>query len=82
MNSSPGECPFLGRKPVCKESSKAFKATVAMSEDFPLSVEMLLNVLEVRSIYFTVIIIRSITFVSRHNCYCTFMLLSIYLEGF
>ncbi len=32
---------------VCKESSKAFKATVAMSEDFPLSVDMLLNVLEV-----------------------------------
>ena len=43
----PGEHPTLGRKPVFKESSKAFKATVAMSEEFPLSVEMLLNVLEV-----------------------------------
>lgn len=30
-----------------KESSKSFKATVAMSQDFPLSVDMLLNVLEV-----------------------------------
>ena len=43
----PGEHPTLGRKPVFKESSKAFKATVAMSEEFPLSIEMLLNVLEV-----------------------------------
>ena len=43
----PGEHPILGRKPVFKESSKAFKATVAMSEEFPLSIAMLLNVLEV-----------------------------------
>ena len=43
----PGEHPTLGRKPVFKESSKAFKATVTMSEEFPLSIEMLLNVLEV-----------------------------------
>ena len=46
----PGEHPILGRKPVFKESSKAFKATVAMSEEFPLSIEMLLNVLEVSSL--------------------------------
>ena len=45
----PGEHPTLGRKPVCKESSKAFKAIVAMSEEFPLSIEMLLNLLEVSS---------------------------------
>lgn len=32
---------------VYKESSKPFKATVAMSPDFPLTVDMLLNVLEV-----------------------------------
>lgn len=44
-----GEFPSLGRRPVCKESSKGFKATVAMSEDFPLTVDMLLNVLEVRT---------------------------------
>lgn len=39
--------PRLGRELVYKESSKSFKATIAMSGDFPLSVEMLLNVLEV-----------------------------------
>lgn len=37
----------MGRDLVYKESSKSFKATIAMSSDFPLSVEMLLNVLEV-----------------------------------
>jgi hypothetical protein len=43
------ECPLLGRPLVCKESSKSFKATIAMSEDFPLTVEMLLSVLEVKT---------------------------------
>ncbi|XP_011866802.1 PREDICTED: ankyrin repeat domain-containing protein 13C isoform X5 [Vollenhovia emeryi] len=42
-----GQCPLLGRNLVYKESSKSFKATVAMSPDFPLTVDMLLNVLEV-----------------------------------
>lgn len=42
-----GESPPLGRSLVYKESSKSFKATVAMSMDFPLTVDMLLNVLEV-----------------------------------
>ncbi|XP_054275927.1 ankyrin repeat domain-containing protein 13C-A-like isoform X2 [Macrosteles quadrilineatus] len=42
-----GEPPTLGRELVHKETTKAFKATVAMSPDFPLSVDMLLNVLEV-----------------------------------
>lgn len=46
-SASPGECPTLGRTLAYKESSKAFKATVAMSPDFPLTVDMLLNVLEV-----------------------------------
>lgn len=46
ISAPPGECPLLGRSLVYKESSKAFKATVAMSSDFPLTVEMLLNVLE------------------------------------
>ena len=41
------DCPILGRSMVCKESSKSFKATIAMSEDFPLTVDMLLSVLEV-----------------------------------
>jgi len=43
----PGKCPLLGRNLVYKENSKSFKATVAMSPDFPLTVDMLLNVLEV-----------------------------------
>jgi len=47
ISSPPGEHTALGRRLVHKETSKAFKATVAMSPDFPLSVEMLLDVLEV-----------------------------------
>uniref|UniRef100_A0A3P8N832 Ankyrin repeat domain-containing protein n=1 Tax=Astatotilapia calliptera TaxID=8154 RepID=A0A3P8N832_ASTCA len=42
-----GKAPHLGRELVCKESKKNFKATIAMSQDFPLSIESLLNVLEV-----------------------------------
>lgn len=47
INAEVNNYPRLGRDLVYKESSKNFKATVAMSNDFPLSVEMLLNVLEV-----------------------------------
>ncbi|KAG8035497.1 hypothetical protein G9C98_006943 [Cotesia typhae] len=47
LEAPAGECPLLGRSHVYKESSKAFRATVAMSPDFPLTVDMLLNVLEV-----------------------------------
>lgn len=47
ISSPPGQYPSLGRDLVYKESSKNFRATIAMSDDFPLSVEMLLNVLEV-----------------------------------
>nr|CAD7572178.1 unnamed protein product [Timema californicum] len=47
MSSEAGSYPNLGRNLVYKETNKAFKATVAMSPDFPLSVDMLLNVLEV-----------------------------------
>uniref|UniRef100_A0A8C5D5R6 Ankyrin repeat domain-containing protein n=1 Tax=Gouania willdenowi TaxID=441366 RepID=A0A8C5D5R6_GOUWI len=42
-----GKAPHLGRELVCKESKKNFKATIAMSQDFPLGIESLLNVLEV-----------------------------------
>lgn len=31
--------PHLGRELVCKESKKNFKATIAMSQDFPLGIE-------------------------------------------
>ncbi|XP_033097041.1 ankyrin repeat domain-containing protein 13C-like [Anneissia japonica] len=39
--------PRFGRPQICKESRKCFKATLAMSEDFPIQVGDLLNVLEV-----------------------------------
>lgn len=42
-----GKAPQLGRELVCKESKKNFKATIAMSQEFPLGIESLLNVLEV-----------------------------------
>ncbi|KAK6314321.1 hypothetical protein J4Q44_G00157800 [Coregonus suidteri] len=47
INAENGKVPHLGRDLVCKESKKNFKATVAMSQDFPLGIESLLNVLEV-----------------------------------
>ncbi|CAL8089588.1 unnamed protein product [Orchesella dallaii] len=47
IRAVPGSPPHLGRPLNCKVSSKAFKATLAMSEDFPMTVEMLLNILEV-----------------------------------
>ncbi|XP_034939862.1 ankyrin repeat domain-containing protein 13C isoform X2 [Chelonus insularis] len=47
LAAPPGEYPLLGRSLVYKESSKSFKAIVAMSPDFPMTVDMLLNVLEV-----------------------------------
>lgn len=47
-NSSPEEeAPVLGRGLIEKETSKFFKATVAMSPDFPLSIDMLLSLLEI-----------------------------------
>ncbi|XP_054158587.1 ankyrin repeat domain-containing protein 13C-like [Oppia nitens] len=47
IRAAPGQHRPLGRQPVCKESVKAFKATLAMSQDFPMTVDSLLNVLEV-----------------------------------
>ncbi|XP_055643456.1 ankyrin repeat domain-containing protein 13C isoform X2 [Toxorhynchites rutilus septentrionalis] len=47
IEAEAGQYPNLGRDLVYKESSKNFRATVAMSKDFPLSVDMLLSVLEV-----------------------------------
>lgn len=41
------EVPVLGRCLIEKETSKFFKATVAMSPDFPLSIDMLLSLLEI-----------------------------------
>ncbi|KAL0277151.1 UNVERIFIED_CONTAM: hypothetical protein PYX00_004527 [Menopon gallinae] len=47
ISADPGGHPTLGREILYKESTKTFKATLAMSCDFPLTVDMLLNVLEV-----------------------------------
>ncbi|GBP46360.1 Ankyrin repeat domain-containing protein 13C [Eumeta japonica] len=47
ISAKAGQYPGLGRKLVYKESSRNFRATIAMSDDFPLGVDMLLNVLEV-----------------------------------
>ncbi|KAH8401106.1 hypothetical protein KR009_003114 [Drosophila setifemur] len=47
LEADVGKCPQLGRPPVHKQSNKTLRATVAMSKDFPLSVDMLLDVLEV-----------------------------------
>ncbi|KAL5016839.1 hypothetical protein ScPMuIL_006428 [Solemya velum] len=47
INATPGKPPCLGRSMIAKESSKTFKATVAMSKEFPMTVEVLLDVLEV-----------------------------------
>lgn len=47
MAAEPGKHPQLGRSIVYKESAKSFKATLAMSKEFPLTVQTLLDVLEV-----------------------------------
>lgn len=47
ISATPGNPPILGRTPVSKTTTKVFKATLAMSQHFPLTVNSLLNVLEV-----------------------------------
>lgn len=47
INAPKGSPPTLARPLKSKESSRTFKATLAMSKEFPLSIESLLNVLEV-----------------------------------
>ncbi|KAM4022233.1 LOW QUALITY PROTEIN: ankyrin repeat domain-containing protein 13C [Anomaloglossus baeobatrachus] len=47
MSAENGKAPHLGRELVCKENKKTVKATIAVSQDFPLGIESLLNVLEV-----------------------------------
>lgn len=42
---------YLGRPMKTKITSKAFKATVAMSKDFPLNLDLLLNLLEVTTTF-------------------------------
>ncbi|XP_013408976.1 ankyrin repeat domain-containing protein 13C-B [Lingula anatina] len=47
LNAEPGRPPTLGRRMLCKENAKTFKATLAMSEEFPMTIEALLDVLEI-----------------------------------
>lgn len=46
INSKEGEWPCLGRKIKCKESKKEFKAQLAMSQEFPLTVNDLNKLLD------------------------------------
>lgn len=47
ISSPEGSYPPLGREQVSKMSSKSFKATLAMSQEFPMTIDSLLNVLEI-----------------------------------
>ncbi|KAK2183746.1 hypothetical protein NP493_297g02004 [Ridgeia piscesae] len=47
INSPPAEAPHLGRPVQNKENTKTFKAMIATSEDFPMTVEALMDMLEV-----------------------------------
>lgn len=47
VEAAAGKAPVLGRNQLTKHNSKSFKACVAMSEDFPMTVTTLLDVLEV-----------------------------------
>uniref|UniRef100_A0A0N5AX81 ANK_REP_REGION domain-containing protein n=1 Tax=Syphacia muris TaxID=451379 RepID=A0A0N5AX81_9BILA len=47
INSTPKEAPHLGRPLTQKQSSKAFNAFIAMSDEFPLTIDVLLDILEV-----------------------------------
>ncbi|KAI1236925.1 hypothetical protein IHE44_0015183 [Lamprotornis superbus] len=40
----PHRAPHLGRELVCKESKKTFKATIAMSQEFPLGIESITDI--------------------------------------
>ncbi|CAC5384452.1 ANKRD13 [Mytilus coruscus] len=47
VSAQPGKHVCLGRQYISKESPKSFKATVAVSKNFPMNVHALLDVLEV-----------------------------------
>ncbi|TKR62334.1 hypothetical protein L596_026315 [Steinernema carpocapsae] len=47
LGAAPGLPPPLGRLQMVKSNSKTFKACVAVSEQFPLSVDVLVDILEV-----------------------------------
>lgn len=47
INAEAGNYPALGRELVFKRSQKQLKATVALSSDFPVSIDALLSIFEV-----------------------------------
>uniref|UniRef100_A0A0R3S6W9 ANK_REP_REGION domain-containing protein n=1 Tax=Elaeophora elaphi TaxID=1147741 RepID=A0A0R3S6W9_9BILA len=47
ISAAAGLAPSLGRTQVLKQSTKKFKALIAMAEDFPLSIDVLLDILEI-----------------------------------
>lgn len=47
LGSKPGEFPILGRKHKCKTSTTAFKASVAMSKQFPIDKNEFLDLLSI-----------------------------------
>lgn len=47
LNSEPGNFPVLGRKHKCKTSTTAFKASVAMSKQFPIDKSEFLDLLSI-----------------------------------
>lgn len=46
ITAASGNPPPLGRPQIIKQTTKSFKAVIAMSEEFPLSVDVLLDILE------------------------------------
>ncbi|VDK51166.1 unnamed protein product [Gongylonema pulchrum] len=47
ISAAPGLAPPLGRAQIVKQSTKNFKALIAMAEDFPIDVDVLLDILEI-----------------------------------
>ncbi|VDK44507.1 unnamed protein product [Anisakis simplex] len=47
IGAAPGLAPPLGRAQMVKQNTKTFKALIAMSEEFPLTVDVLIDILEI-----------------------------------
>ncbi|KJH47014.1 ankyrin repeat domain-containing protein 13C-A family protein [Dictyocaulus viviparus] len=47
VGAAPGAAPPLGRAQVLKQNEKHLTALIGMSEEFPMSIEVLLNILEI-----------------------------------
>ncbi|KAK6022965.1 hypothetical protein OSTOST_11317 [Ostertagia ostertagi] len=47
VGAAPGAAPPLGRAQILKQNEKQFTALIGMSEDFPMGVDVLLDILEI-----------------------------------